>query len=630
MIRGIFLILIFFSLNGFSQEAESQLFTLLKDSAIFSDKKNKAVWFRRIGEQYLLNNKADSAKKYLFKSLYYKDVPQHNDKHLAATLNNLGVLFHSSEYLDSALNYYNKAKRIYLKSQNIKASAYADINIGIIYKELGNYEMALEHLFSAENILSKFDRNREYSSCLNTIATIYYRQNNLVEALNYYKQSLTVREELNLEKQVAYSYNNLGIIYRNLSIYDSSLLYYNKSLKLKEKLNDIKGIGASYNNIGRVLIDQKKYDLAESHLLKSAFFREKSKDKIGETATLNNLGLLYFSLNQPKKALAYLNESALLLDTLGLLEELKNNLQIKLQVYEYLGQYNNALVASKKLLVVKDSLLNKEKVHALIEMQTKYESDKKIQEIAILQQKQQLQQAQIDLRQTWIWVLLLSVCLVSVILFLIYSKWKKEQINKRKIQILMQELHHRVKNNLQLLSSLFGLQSKSIIDKVALEAVKSGENRVNAMAIIHQKLYTTSETASVNLKEYLTALVDELADSFGYDIENDNIFVKIADVDMDVDKVISLGLIVNEVVSNAFKYAFPKVEAPYLLVEVVQKQNIIILKIADNGYGFESNGKTEKSMGLKIIETLSRQLRAKTKWITKGSVTFDLQMAVND
>lgn len=341
----------------------------------------------------------------------------------------------------------------------------------------------------------------------------------------------------------------------------------------------------------------------------------------GTAVTLNNLGRLYVKKNQYPKALSYLRQADTLIDRFHLLEEKKENLETQMAAYEQIGNTTKALQISQNLLLIKDSLLNREKMQSLVEMQVKYESEKKQREIVLLEQQSALKEAQLELRKKWIEVLILFAILIAIIAALILYLLRREKAAKRQVEALMQELHHRVKNNLQLLSSIFSLQARSISDEHALEAVKSGENRVNAMAIIHQKLYRHTESRSVDLREYLTDLIQGLAITYNYTPERQSIHLDIAPVSMDVDKIIPVGLIVNELVSNTFKYAFPMTKEPYLEVKAGLRNNQFYLIVKNNGPGF-TRTTTKNSMGLNIINTLCRQLKADVSWNTENQMLF--------
>ena len=466
-------------------------------------------------------------------------------------------------------------------------------------------------------------------SCYNAIANIYSRQGDFEEAIAYHKKALVIRRSLDSRKEIASSLNNLGIIYRRQGSYDSALFYLRKSLILKQEEQNSSRIASTLNNIGMVLFNLGELSEARAQFEKAFSIRANNTDLVGQAITLNNLGKVHNAMGQYRKALWFLDSARILIEEENLLEEKADNLALRIETLEALGHVKEALKISIQLMEAKDSLLNQEKVESLIEMQTKYETEKKEQFIAVLETQKELQNAEIQLNRLWITILTAGVVLVIVVGLFVYSRFKSEKRNKRKVETLMQELHHRVKNNLQLLSSIFSLQSRAITDSDALEAVKSSENRVNAMAIIHQKLYSKTEVSNINGREYFHDLISQLAESFGYELDNDNIIVEIGDFEIDLDKVISLGLIVNELVSNSFKHTFSEVLNPKLHIRIEQTDEDLLIEIKDNGKGFNREDVCSNSMGLNIIETLSRQLRATIKWDIDPGVRFNLLMKLN-
>ncbi|GAA0891980.1 hypothetical protein GCM10009122_16590 [Fulvivirga kasyanovii] len=580
----------------------------------------------QIGLLYTNQVKYDSATHYFKKGLSGY-LAKKNDAGVASMHNLLGVTYYKTGNLDSSIYHYKKANDYYNSQNDTLNIARTELNLGIIYKDLGAYSFSLEYLLLAVRKLEMGNDSSTLASCYNSIASAYSRQDDLARAITYHKKSLSIRRFLNDQKGIATSLNNLGIVYRKLDDYDSALYYYKESLKIKEQLKDYSKVASTLNNIGTVMFDLKRFEEAKGYFEQAHRIRPTNADRNGQSTTFNNLGNIYTSLHQPQKALLYLDSAQALIKEGGFLSEMEDNLNFRMLAYEQLGRYDKSLECARELMVIRDSLLNSDKVQRLIEMQTKYETEKKEQSIAMLETERELQKAEIDLSRLWIIILGISVVLVFVIGLSIYTKFRSESRNKKQIQLLMQELHHRVKNNLQLLSNIFSLQSRTITDAGALEAVRSGENRINAMAIIHQKLYKKTESRSVNIHDYLGDLISQLADSYGYDqMQNDSIEVDIQPVELDVDKVIPIGLIVNELVSNSFKYAFPVTENPELKVILHLEKDQLHLCIEDNGPGFSKPDKFESSMGLNIIETLSRQLNATIKWETSNKTKLNLLM----
>jgi two-component sensor histidine kinase len=177
------------------------------------------------------------------------------------------------------------------------------------------------------------------------------------------------------------------------------------------------------------------------------------------------------------------------------------------------------------------------------------------------------------------------------------------------IESLVAELHHRTKNNLQVVSSLLALQSKRLADENAQIALEESRNRVDAMALIHQKLYLNNELASVNMQAYLEHLSASLASSFGFEVNIIHTHVTLPNKSMDIDRAVPIGLIVNELVTNAFKHAFKQTPQPSLQIQLCEQQQKINLTISDNGSGIPIKN-TQDAFGLKLVHILIEQLEA--------------------
>jgi two-component sensor histidine kinase len=197
------------------------------------------------------------------------------------------------------------------------------------------------------------------------------------------------------------------------------------------------------------------------------------------------------------------------------------------------------------------------------------------------------------------------------------------------LEVLMKEIHHRVKNNLQVVSSLLDLQSHSITDSQAHEAVKEGKNRVQSMALIHQNLYSEGNIKGIQVKEYVANLLQTLCDS--YNISNDKIKINcnIDDLNLDVDTMIPLGLVLNELVSNAFKYAFKEKQNGELNILLKGQANQLHLMVSDNGAGFPAglDLKNSKSFGLKMIRAFAQKLKAQLDIYNNNGAVVEMKIA---
>ena len=178
-------------------------------------------------------------------------------------------------------------------------------------------------------------------------------------------------------------------------------------------------------------------------------------------------------------------------------------------------------------------------------------------------------------------------------------------------EVLLKEIHHRVKNNLQVISSLLKLQATHVEDPSALEMFNESRNRIQSMALVHEKLYQSANLSRIDFGEYARSLSTLLIKSYGAKAAQIALKTEIEDVSLSVDLSVPLGLIINELVSNCLKYAFPGGRCGEVRIEIHRvEDNRIQLLVADNGIGFPANfdfRKTE-TLGMQLVRTLTGQI----------------------
>lgn len=176
----------------------------------------------------------------------------------------------------------------------------------------------------------------------------------------------------------------------------------------------------------------------------------------------------------------------------------------------------------------------------------------------------------------------------------------------------MKEIHHRVKNNLQVVSSLLSLQAAQLKDKSIASVFHQSQNRITAMALVHEHLYNSKELSSVNINSYFKSLIANLSDS--YESESITINQYFPDIEISLDLATPTGLIINEVVSNSFKYAFTEstLNPTISILLHPTKKGEYVLTLKDNGLGIPDirRAAKSKSLGMKLIHTLCRQIDA--------------------
>jgi two-component system, sensor histidine kinase PdtaS len=228
-------------------------------------------------------------------------------------------------------------------------------------------------------------------------------------------------------------------------------------------------------------------------------------------------------------------------------------------------------------------------------------------------------------RVTLLTGLVTAIALGSVIFFQYQRQRKKNALigkQANELQTLMKEIHHRVKNNLQIISSLLDLQALSIQDKEAAEAVKEGKNRVQSMALIHQNLYNDGNVRGIAMDNYITHLAQNLFDSYNVKAEKIKLITHIEPLNLDVDSVIPIGLVLNELISNSLKHAFTNRETGEIVIQLKKQQEGLFLQVKDNGNGFTNQPHLSltSSFGMKLIKAFCQKLKAKLDmWNDNGA-----------
>ena len=201
----------------------------------------------------------------------------------------------------------------------------------------------------------------------------------------------------------------------------------------------------------------------------------------------------------------------------------------------------------------------------------------------------------------------------------------------REKEVLLKEVHHRVKNNLQIVSSLLELQSDVIDDAALLAQFRESQDRIRSMALIHETLYQSQDLARLDLALYIHTLSAQLVQSYNVDPQRITVRIQVEPVILDIDQAIPCGLILNELLSNAFKYAFPQNRTGEVHVELhattAQQAGLVV---RDNGIGFpdEIDFRHTESLGLQLVAMLTEQLQGTIALERADGTTFTLTFPV--
>ncbi|MCB0400604.1 MAG: PAS domain S-box protein [Flavobacteriales bacterium] len=197
----------------------------------------------------------------------------------------------------------------------------------------------------------------------------------------------------------------------------------------------------------------------------------------------------------------------------------------------------------------------------------------------------------------------------------VQRKYDEEELKNslKEKEVLLKEVHHRVKNNLQVISSILNLQSSYVKDENTLDILKESQNRIKSMSFIHESLYQNNDFSQINFSEYVISLSKNLVHSYGVYDNLVELKLDVQEVSLNLDQSIPCGLLINELISNALKYAFPKGKRGVITIELFEKSGKVYLAVKDNGVGLPKNidYRNTDSLGLQLVMTLTEQLNAK-------------------
>lgn len=539
---------------------------------------------------------------------------------------NIGTVFDTRGNLDSAIIYHNRALAIFIRKNSDVYQAIVYNNLAIDYEIKADYPQALKLYLEALVKFEKIGHKAGVGAVFSNIGNVYNQLQDYDEAIQYINKSQQIKREINDRYGIALNDNNLGTLYLRLNELDSALVYNTKSLELRRALGDKEGEGQSMLQLGAIQYKLGNYAEAEA-LGKEAYqVAETLDNKFEQGKAAVHLGRTFLQDQQFSKAEKYL----LIADQLT---NDNRERETKLQTYEALYQLykirkdKRALSFHEKYAILQDSIRNDEQLREITRRALQYDFDKEKEILALEREKEeallkgQLQQQRVQRNSS-----LIGLAAGIVIIALLWRSYQQKQKSNQLLaaqketieqtleerETLLKEIHHRVKNNLQVISSLLSLQSRSIQDPVALGAIEEGRNRVKAMALIHQNLYQDENLVGVHLPDYIQKLTANLINSYRIDQKQIKITQNIAPISLDADTLIPLALILNELISNALKYAFQEQEEGEIDVAINHLADGLKIVVSDNGSGLPPGFRPElsSSLGFKLIRSFVNKMKA--------------------
>ncbi len=549
-----------------------------------------------------------------------------------------GAILLRTEKLDSAFLVLEQAKTKVRK----KDLPLLNTELGYVMERRGLLSNATDYALESLKLGEELNDKKAIALAYSDLSGLLWKQKKFEQGLEY---GLRSEKTFILRgiKDMDYSFTLyvIGINYLDLKNYNSALLYFQKAIDMSEQYGFYNNLADAYISLIDLSALLKDYKKAE----------EAAKNAIKYAKLLDNNFLLMRSWLSVAKVQNLTKRSD------EAIESIKTCLHIATdkfgdkfylqQAYKELGtayaatgDFEQAHTAFLTYDQLKDSVFTAEADRRMAEFQTQFEVAQK--EATITAQGQSLQQQRSLQSLTYGVVGLLAFILIGLYWNFRNNKRtshklevlnsdlenKNKQLDKRNAEneLLLKEIHHRVKNNLEVVSSLLALQSAQIDDPDVQDAMLASQNRVNSMGILHQKLYQGEHLAFIEMKNYFLNLSENILDSYNA-TEQVTVDCQMNEIQLDVDTAVPIGLIVNELLTNSLKYAFPKGQKGFVTLRLEDMgEDHLRLIVTDNGIGKSLNGQPQGTgFGTQLVALLTKQLNGTLQQEVNNGTVISIQ-----
>ncbi len=417
-------------------------------------------------------------------------------------LNKISVAYNELENYDSAKHFANLALIKSKESDYQRGLKNALLNLGDIYYNMDDYENGIKNYLECAEIQGSSDNKHQACYCYNVAGILYRKWTKYDKSMEYHLKSLKLAEEINDKERISAASYGLARTYQTLKDYPKAIEYYTRSMKIDEELGDKTGMAKSFNNIGTIYSEKRDFDNAVQYYNKSLKLYTEMNDDEGKSLIFHNLGIIHLKSNRLQKAIYYLLQAKeidekisgkddlaqtyiSIADVYTRMEEypmayqyLENAGQLASQsetrktlfesytgLFEKQGDYKNALLNFKKFSAEKDSIYKESSIRQIAEMRTKYETEKKEQEIILLSKDQEIKTEELKRRRQLNITALSGLFVTLILLFFVYRNFR----TKKKLAAILQKQKLEIEQQSESLAeayNLIDLKNKKITDSL--------------------------------------------------------------------------------------------------------------------------------------------------------------------
>jgi len=631
------------------------------------DKRGIAKTYSCIGMVYNYLSDYKVALEYLLKAVgLYEEVGDRLG--IAKSYHNIGMIYFDQKSYDFALKYDFLARDIYEKIGYKEGVGMILNNIGSIYLLMEDLGSALDYYKKSLPIHEEMGNIVVTARALSNIGSTYINMGKHEKSIDYFLRSLKMKEESGDRLGMTATFINIGKAYMNLSDYNKSLDYMQKGLDIALDIGAISIQIPAYLELHNLYKETGDYKLSLEYFtmyqeLNQEVFHEKNAEKIAnlqikyeaerkekeaEIFRLKNVELEEMVAERTAELGSEIIERTRAEESLRESEERYRSLQANIPVGVFrttpAGEYLSANVALADMLGYEtvDELIGIPVANAYASPEGRQGFIDSIDEEGMVVDFETQLKRKDD---TVIWVSFNSRAVADENGAIIHYDGIVEDITERKRaekqiksslaekEVLLREVHHRVENNMQIISSLLNLQAGYVEDENLLMVFKESQNRIRAMSLIHDSLYKSEDFAQINFAEYIQILAQRAFNAYSPDSRDISLEVNVDDVYLDINTSIPVALIINELVSNVVKHAFPGGKNGRLTIGFEEyEEGKYLLKVADDGVGLPDgfDPENQDSLGMGLITALVMQINGELKIDGEDGAVFSIKFELKE
>lgn len=570
------------------------------------------------------------------------------DKEIDARLN-LALLYRMDMNYRAATATATAVIREYQPAHR-KQLAYAHYILSALNRYDGNFNISLYHILKGVELVDMPKDSVTADRFYGELGLVYQALGNTEKSIYWYRKTVAIREKMHNLPPV-YITRTVGFIVQQLISEKKTNEALQEALSTEKRIPPVDDLNrAVYGQMkGECYAALKRFDLAERCYRDMMPYLNTHPEVAELTQTMNyDLAKLYIDQDDYTRSAVYIGN----LSTANFNITLKKDIELlRFKQDSAARRLDSAILHLKKYKALSDSIFNVAKSGQFEELQIKYQTNEKEKDISLKKKTESLQRDRIAAADRVRNLTFGCIGLLVILVLLLLNGYRLKQRTNNQIrqkneslnnllgekdnllkekEWLIKEIHHRVKNNLQIVMGLLQRQSAYIDNEAALKAIQNSESRMHAIALIHQKLYQSENLDQINMPEYVSELVSYLGESAdtGSRISFEK---KIENIYLAVSQAVPLGLIMNEAITNAIKYAYGPDECGVIRIALMHVDDEqLTLTIQDEGRGLPVNFDINKvnSLGMSLVKGLSKQINGVFEIINKEGVGIQITFKV--